>query len=622
MKHIKSPVLRYLIYSLLPISLFFGLYIANIILQPKVLKLSTVTESNKNEDFNPSKYYYLSGDMECIPHRILAPKLIGDNPSESFTIKSLSEIRQRDCLIGNDYVATVRFFIELPAQYEYAMLFPGELCEYIIYSNRTTTKYSTTFKSDNPVYPSPAVINLPKSDDGRYEIVIYAITPESSSGSTKDTILFGTKDRIEGIRNLGLNTSIVIFSSMSITILFCLIQLLAMRKERLLPSFIFLALALMTRTVFVDDVIIMNYIPHLQYQLGTVIKSLTIPLILLALLYHEYCMFPKYFDKVPSFVVCFAQLIPLLNSLTLRAFPFIDKLTYFVYALPLIYCVIILLKANQDNLPDNELFGLGISQVVAACAAELVCSFMAMGTRYTFIYAFLTFAIVEMVVLARRYAKQKDSEIYYTEELNKTLEAMQASENAFLNAQMKPHFLYNTLNTIADLCVTDPEKAKNLISSLKDYCRLILSIDNMDKTVPLQREMELATAYTNIEKERFPSINFYTDFPIRMPKVNMPPLTLQPLIENAIKHGVRMNDKPGVVTLRIRESFDSITFYVSDNGVGMDEETMGRLFEQPKENKSIGVYNIDKRLKNLYNSGLEVESTINLGTCISFTVPK
>ena len=61
---------------------------------------------------------------------------------------------------------------------------------------------------------------------------------------------------------------------------------------------------------------------------------------------------------------------------------------------------------------------------------------------------------------------------------------------------------------------------------------------------------------------------------------------------------------------------------MSDNGVGMDEETMGRLFEQPKENKSIGVYNIDKRLKNLYNSGLEVESTINLGTCISFTVPK
>ncbi len=622
MKRIKSPLLRFLVYSLLPISLFLGLYISNIILQPKGLKLSTVTESNKNEDFDPSKYYCLSGEMECIPHRILAPKLIGDNPSGSIKIQSLSDIRQPECLIGNDYVATVRFFIEVPKQYEYAMLFPGELCEYIIYSNRTTTKYSTTFKSETPVYPSPAVIDLPKSDDGRYEIVIYAITPESSFGSTKDTILFGTKDRIERIRNLGLTTSIVIFSSMSITILFCLIQLLAMRKERLLPSFILLALALMTRTVFVDDVIIMNYIPHLQYQLGTVIKSLTIPLILLALLYHEYCMFPKYFDKVPVFVVCFTQLIPLLNSLTLRAFPFIDKLTYFAYALPLIYCAMILLKANRDDLPDNELFGLGISQVLAACAAEFVCSFMAMNTRYTFIYAFLTFAIVEMVVLARRYAQQKDSEIYYTEELNKTLEAMQASENAFLNAQMKPHFLYNTLNTIADLCVTDPEKAKNLIASLKDYCRLILSIDNMDKTVPLQREMELAMAYTNIEKERFPSINFYTDFPIRMPKVNMPPLTLQPLIENAIKHGVRKNDKPGVVTLRIRESFDSVTFYVSDNGVGMDEETMGRLFEQPKENKSIGVYNIDKRLKNLYNSGLEVESTINLGTCISFTVPK
>jgi sensor histidine kinase YesM len=170
--------------------------------------------------------------------------------------------------------------------------------------------------------------------------------------------------------------------------------------------------------------------------------------------------------------------------------------------------------------------------------------------------------------------------------------------------------------------VTDPDKAKSLIASLKEYCNLILSIDNMEKTVPLSRELELVTAYTSIEKERFPSINFYTDLPIRMPKINMPPLTLQPLIENAIKHGVRKNDRPGVITLRIREAFDSVTFYVSDNGVGMDEATMQKLFNEPKENKSIGVYNIDKRLKNLYGEGLSVDSTVDLGTCVSFTVPK
>lgn len=102
----------------------------------------------------------------------------------------------------------------------------------------------------------------------------------------------------------------------------------------------------------------------------------------------------------------------------------------------------------------------------------------------------------------------------------------------------------------------------------------------------------------------------------------MPPITIQPLIENAIKHGVRKSSKPGVVTLRIIENPDSVEFFVSDNGVGMDEATMKKLFNMPKENQSIGIYNIDKRLKNQYGKGLTVESTPGLGTCVSFKIPK
>ncbi|MBP5598861.1 MAG: hypothetical protein J6X48_01090, partial [Lachnospiraceae bacterium] len=155
-----------------------------------------------------------------------------------------------------------------------------------------------------------------------------------------------------------------------------------------------------------------------------------------------------------------------------------------------------------------------------------------------------------------------------------------------------------------------------------EYLKLILSLENIDKTVPLRRELELAAAYTAIEKQRFPSINFYTDFPIKLPAIMMPPLTIQPLIENAIKHGVRKSDKPGVVTLRIVENPDSVQFFVSDNGKGMDEDAIKHLFRIPKDNQSIGIYNIDKRLKNLYNEGLTVESTPGLGTCVSFTVLK
>ena len=103
--------------------------------------------------------------------------------------------------------------------------------------------------------------------------------------------------------------------------------------------------------------------------------------------------------------------------------------------------------------------------------------------------------------------------------------------------------------------------------------------------------------------------------------MSLPALTIQPLIENAIKHGVRKSTRPGAVTLRIIESDDSVSFYVSDNGVGMTEDVIQALFREPKDNKSIGIYNIDKRLRNQYDDGLSVDSTLDLGTCVSFTVP-
>ena len=181
-----------------------------------------------------------------------------------------------------------------------------------------------------------------------------------------------------------------------------------------------------------------------------------------------------------------------------------------------LFIVIVVIKAHINNYPYSVLFSTAVAVVIAAGLIDYSTRTLPVSGRYVNAFPILVFTLIEMLMLAKRYSSQYEIEQFYTEELNRTLEAMQDSENAFLNAQMKPHFLYNTLNTIADLCVTDSEKAKSLIASLKDYCYMILSIDNVDKTVPLSREMELVTAYTSIEKERFPSINFYTDLPIRM----------------------------------------------------------------------------------------------------------
>ncbi|MCQ2519161.1 MAG: histidine kinase [Lachnospiraceae bacterium] len=605
-----------------PILIFAVLYFALFSFQPKEFSFGIHDDITSESYIDPNTLYYFTGAIECYPKVIVPPLRFDYYDGAMKVLSSLDEIRQDDCINGENYIATIRFFVDAPTDVAYSMIFPAEFCEYIIFINGVPTAYTETFRSEHPVYPSPQVIDFPQTEDGMYSVIIYIITPVGASNSSNGTILFGSSSEIHRFAEGRQNGSIVALALIIVTIIFCLIQLFSMQKEKIVGSFIFLTLTLLVQFIMSDSIIIMKFFRHMPFEIGTLIASLGIPLYMIALMYHEYCFFPSLFRRKFFYAACILQIIPIINSLTLGRVEIFNVLMYASFFVPYALCIFVILQAYTKSYPYSFLFSLGLFECIAAGTLELVSVKMPLKTSHSYLAGFITFAIIEMIILAKRYATQHDSELFYSEELNRTIEAMQASENAFLNAQMKPHFLYNTLNTIADLCVTDPAKAKKLIESLKEFCSLILSIDNMDKTVPLTQEMELVTAYTDIEKERFPNISFYTDFPIRMPKIDMPPLILQPLIENAIKHGVRKSNNPGVITLRVRDSLDEVTFYISDNGTGMTQETMEKLFEQPKENKSIGVYNIDKRLKNLYKKGLAVDSTPNLGTCVSFTIPK
>lgn len=591
-------------------------------LQPVDLNFSHKGETSIIPYVDTDTVYNLVGEIECYPKVVISPNSFEPYKEACITINSLSEIRQDACIKGDTYMATIRFYINVPGDIPYAMIFPGSFCEYLFFANRGTQALTPTFRSASPVYASPEYIEIPYSSDGIYEIIMYVNTPVNSVSTSNDCILFGSRDKLLKQYNFFCDITLAWCALIIFTIIFCLIQYIAMRKDKILTSFILLSVSVLLMTLFKDNVVIMHLFPNLHYQLGTVLAGIGKPLFIIALVNYEIRLFPKYCPKFFLTVTFLLQLLPLFNSFTLNTYPVLAKISEFEVFLPYAFCIWGFLRAHLNREKHTLIFGIAL---IATLCAEILyynTSELAHTIQFTSVYGFVFFALLEMMILAERYSTQEKEERYYMEELNRTLEEMQDSENAFLNAQMKPHFLYNTLNTIADLCVTDPDRANNLIGSLKDYCQLILSIDNVEKTVSLAQEMELVNAYTAIEKERFPSVKFFTDFPIRMPKIQMPPLTLQPLIENAIKHGVRKSDKPGVITLRIRDTSENVTFYVSDNGVGMDNETIEKLFEEPKDNNSIGVYNIDKRLKNLFGTGLEVDSTIGLGTCVSFTVTK
>lgn len=570
----------------------------------------------------PDELYGISGSFLVYPGVTLSPSALNDSSYSYMEADSIDVVRSNACLVNGRYVATVKFYITVPDNMKCGMLLPGQFCEYRVYVNSQLRAYTNTFYSQTPSYPSPHKITFPESKDGHYEVVFLLVSPENFKPASYDDILFGSDERITKNRELTTSAGFIMLSFVLFTILFYMIQLVAMRKQRMLISFIILLFASLLRVLLSDNVLIAQIFPKFPYQLGVLLEGLCVPIFLLALLLHEYSLYFEHFPKPLAIVTAISQIVPLINTLTFSKLQPIVRLSMVTTVLPYVVCYIVLFMAIIKQEKYTGTFCLGLTCVVLGAQLQTFTRSFTIPSKYNYAYGIVAFSIIEIINISRIYSKQEEAESFYADELNRTIEKMQSKENAFLNAQMKPHFLYNTLNTIADLCVVDPPKAQRLIASLNEYLTMVLELNNMDETVPLAHEIKLAKTYASIEKERFPTIEFYYDFPIRLPRIQMPALILQPLVENAIKHGVRKIDKPGIITIYIREDYENVWFFVSDNGIGMDEKVIDKLFEIPKENKSIGIYNIDKRLKNLYGKGLSIESTVGLGTCISFCIPK
>ena len=209
-------------------------------------------------------------------------------------------------------------------------------------------------------------------------------------------------------------------------------------------------------------------------------------------------------------------------------------------------------------------------------------------------------------------------------ELLKEEKLLQEAEIKTLQAQINPHFLYNTLNTIHFYVRDDPETARKLIRYLSDYFRRSLS--NPDRLIPLAEEIKDINAYVELEKARFAdrlSVTF--DFPEKLVnQVEVPPLLFQPLVENAIIHGVLDKPEGGEIKVGVIEHPDYLKFYVLDTGVGIPPEKRKQLLIPHKKRKNIGLINVHQRLLSTFGpqSGLHIVSRPGKGTIVFTRIPR
>ncbi len=183
-------------------------------------------------------------------------------------------------------------------------------------------------------------------------------------------------------------------------------------------------------------------------------------------------------------------------------------------------------------------------------------------------------------------------------------------------SQIQPHFLYNALNTIKYLTKKDPKKAENAIVKFSGYLRANMDSLTQKDPISFDKEFEHVKNYIDIEQLRFGD-RLNIEYDIKVTEFRIPPLTIQPIVENAIKYGV--NQRPDGGTVKITTEEDQLNYYVivEDNGVGFD------VNEQKNDGRShIGIQNIKRRLKSLLNSSVNIKSVIGEGTIVTITIPK
>ncbi|MFD2329352.1 ATP-binding protein [Cohnella sp. GCM10020058] len=200
------------------------------------------------------------------------------------------------------------------------------------------------------------------------------------------------------------------------------------------------------------------------------------------------------------------------------------------------------------------------------------------------------------------------------------------SEQAFHHAQIKPHFLYNALSSIIGFCYTDGEKAASLLSVLSQYIRHILETDRRKSLVPLQRELEVIEAYVEIEKARFGErFDFLCEIGEGLMEFEVPSLSIQPFVENAIRHGLFEKDGPGTVRLSARIEENYVVVTIKDNGVGIPYDRMQKVAKgEPSESRGghgIGIANIRKRLDGIPGAALTLQSERGSGTVVIIYLP-
>ena len=257
--------------------------------------------------------------------------------------------------------------------------------------------------------------------------------------------------------------------------------------------------------------------------------------------------------------------------------------------------------------------------IVVFLIAVPIAAFGAWQGKWISVGALLLIVFVSGMII-RREAKKSMQATFDAQRIEAEKQAMemklQENQISIMLSQIQPHFLYNTLNSIYQLCESNPMRARSMVNSFAEYLRNNLSTLEDPGLISFETELAHINTYLDIERMRFED-TLEIEYDIKCVEFSLPVLTVQPIVENAVKHGTSKKRGGGKVTISTEEDEESYIIKVSDTGCGFDPTV-------PKNDgkRHVGIENVRQRLSNMCSGSLNIESTPGVGTLATVRIPK
>ncbi len=559
----------------------------------------------------------LDGDWEFYWDKIVmpdefaagTPEMTGDYPVPLYWTKYAGlDLPSK----GN---ATYRLIVETNGDNDWlGIAIPELYTEYALYINGQLLVGNGDLGGTSLRFLNPSVYMFQPEGD-RIEIVLQMHNQTHVNAGIGQSFVLGTPESIFWKNNVEIAIDLILVGLCLFAGIYHLVLYLNRRKDYKLLCFTVFCFSVAIRGMIMNTTYIMYFFPQLPFVIGSRIVTETIPLLTASMLLYVHYLFPRYIYRwLVRILVAVSGIYFLITAFT---DPFIYSLVFSFYLIvSLIVCGVSLyvaVKAIRGRSREAVLYLTGTLFLVAGAVNDILVYKQALDTGYRLGVGLAAFAVIQSFIMAMQYSR-------FIDERKSLYDKLHETDLAFMQAQIKPHFIYNALSAISHTVGKDPKKAKELLLDFSDYLRGCFDFSNTSGLTTLAKEMDVVKAYLSIEKERFHErLNVEYDIE-ENPHVLIPMLSIQPIVENAVRHGLMPRTEGGTVMIKVWNEKGETHIRVEDDGVGISEAGIEDLLV--RNTSSTGLRNINGRLKLKFGTELIITNRDERGTRVEFVVPR